>query len=112
MAAGFLSDAGIPYRLQTDDAGGAGLGLSMPGLQTMAVESVASQHAGVAAGVFSTSRYLGSIVGAAVLVAFLGADRSDLGGLAAVFAVVLAAAVLATLVSFGLGPRPETEPPR
>ena len=29
MAAGFLSDAGIPYRLQTDDAGGAGLGLSM-----------------------------------------------------------------------------------
>lgn len=29
LAAGFLSDAGIPYRLQSDDAGGADLGLSM-----------------------------------------------------------------------------------
>ncbi len=85
---------------------GAGLGLSMPGLQTTAVESVAAGQAGVAAGVFSTSRYLGSIVGAAVLVAFLGADRSDLGGLASVFVVLLAAAALATLVSFGLGSRP------
>ncbi len=83
---------------------GAGLGLSMPGLQTTAVESVASRQAGVAAGVFSTSRYLGSIVGAAVLVAFLGADGSDVGGLASVFVIVLVAAGLATLVSFGLGP--------
>jgi hypothetical protein len=29
LAAGFLSDAGIPFRLQVDDAGGADLGLSM-----------------------------------------------------------------------------------
>jgi hypothetical protein len=29
LAAGFLEDAGIPFRLQTDDAGGADLGLSM-----------------------------------------------------------------------------------
>jgi hypothetical protein len=29
LAAGFLADAGIPYRLQTDDAGGANFGLSM-----------------------------------------------------------------------------------
>ena len=29
FAAGFLEDAGIPYRLQLDDAGGADLGLSM-----------------------------------------------------------------------------------
>jgi hypothetical protein len=29
FAAGFLEDAGIPYRLQIDDAGGADLGLSM-----------------------------------------------------------------------------------
>lgn len=86
---------------------GAGLGLSMPGLQATAVESVASRQAGVAAGVFSTSRYLGSIVGAAVLVAFLGADGSDVGGLASVFVIVLVAAGLATLVSFGLGPRRE-----
>lgn len=29
LAAGFLSDAGIPFRLQADDAGGADLGLSV-----------------------------------------------------------------------------------
>jgi hypothetical protein len=29
LAAGILADAGIPYRLQCDDAGGADLGLSM-----------------------------------------------------------------------------------
>ena len=29
LAAGFLADAGIPFYLQTDDAGGADLGLSM-----------------------------------------------------------------------------------
>lgn len=91
---------------------GAGLGLSMPGLQTTAVESVSSRQTGVAAGVFSTSRYLGSIVGAAALVAFLGTDRSNVDGLGAVFVIILAAAVLATLVSLGLGPRPRTVSPR
>ena len=29
LAAGFLADAGIPFRLQADDAGGADLGLSL-----------------------------------------------------------------------------------
>ncbi len=86
---------------------GTGLGLSMPGLQTTAVESVLGKEAGVAAGVFSTSRYLGSILGAAILVGFLGADRGDTGGLAVVFVIILAAAVLATLVSLGLQPHPE-----
>ncbi len=109
-----LTGAGIalPALIPSLALVGAGLGLSMPGLQTAAVESVASRQAGVAAGVFSTSRYLGSIVGATVLVALLGVDRSDLGGLAAVFVVILVAASLATLVSFGLGPRPETGSPR
>ena len=86
---------------------GAGLGLSMPGLRTTAVESVSAKEAGVAAGVYSTSRYLGSILGAAILVGLLGADRSNTDGLAVVFWIVLAAAALATLVSLGLQPRPE-----
>lgn len=85
---------------------GIGLGLSMPGLQTTAVESVSGKEAGVAAGVYSTSRYLGSISGTAILVGFLGADRSDTSGLAVVFVIVFAAAVLATLVSLGLRARP------
>ncbi len=86
---------------------GTGLGLSMPGLQTTAVESVSAKEAGVAAGVYSTSRYLGSILGAAILMGFLGADRSNTDGLAVVFVIVLVAAALATLVSLGLQPRPE-----
>jgi len=85
---------------------GIGLGLSMPGLQTTAVESVSGKEAGVAAGVYSTSRYLGSILGTAILVGFLGADRSDTSGLAVVFVIVFAAAALATLVSLGLRARP------
>ncbi len=86
---------------------GTSLGLSMPGLLTTVVESVSAKEAGVAAGVNSTSRYLGSILGAVILVGFLGADRSNTDGLAVVFVIVLAAAVLATLVSLGLQPRPE-----
>ena len=85
---------------------GTGLGLSMPGLQTTAVESVSNKEAGVAAGVYSTSRYLGSILGATILVGLLGVDRSDTNGLAVVFVIVFAAAVLATLVSLGLRARP------
>ncbi len=86
---------------------GAGTGLSMPGLRTTGVESASAREAGVAAGVYSTSRYIGSILGAAILVGFLGADHSNTSGLAVVFLIVLAAAVLATLVSLGLQPRPE-----
>ncbi len=85
---------------------GIGLGLSMPGLQTTAVESVSSKDAGIAAGVFSTSRYLGSILGAAILVGLLGTNRSDTSGLAVVFVIVFTAAALATLVSLGLRARP------
>ena len=85
---------------------GTGLGLSMPGLQTTAVESVSDKEAGVAAGVYSTSRYLGSILGVTILVGLLGVDRSDTNGLAIVFVIVSVAAARATLVSLGLRARP------
>ncbi len=85
---------------------GIGLGLSMPGLQTTAVESVSGKEAGVAAGVYSTSRYIGSILGAAILVGLLGTNRSNISGLAVVFVIVFATAALATLVSLGLRARP------
>jgi hypothetical protein len=38
---------------------GAGIGIAMPGLQSTAVESVSGEEAGVASGIYSTSRYLG-----------------------------------------------------
>jgi EmrB/QacA subfamily drug resistance transporter len=88
---------------------GIGIGLAMPGLQSTAVESVREEEAGVASGIYSTSRYLGSIVGSALLAGLLGADRSNVDGLGRVFVIVLIAAALATGVSLGLRVRPEAQ---
>lgn len=81
---------------------GAGLGLSNPGLQTAVVEAVSAQEAGVAAGIFSTSRYLGSIVGTSLLAAAL----EPAAGVGWVFTMVVGTAVMATLLSTGLRDRP------
>jgi len=48
---------------------GLGLGLASLGLQISAAESVASSQAGSASGLFSTSRYLVSIIGLAIMAA-------------------------------------------
>jgi MFS family permease len=86
---------------------GIGIGLAMPGLQSTAVESVSREEAGVASGIYSTSRYLGSIVGSAILAGLVGAGRSGADGLGRVFVIVLMAAALATVVGLGLRARPE-----
>jgi MFS family permease len=86
---------------------GAGIGIAMPGLQSTAVESVSREEAGVAAGIYATSRYLGSIVGSAVLAGLVGAGRSDTDGLGRVFVIVLMGAALATVVGLGLRACPE-----
>ena len=52
--------------------GGIGLGLANAAVQTAAIEAVAPRHAGVAAGLFSTARYGGSIGSALLLAALLG----------------------------------------
>jgi len=81
---------------------GLGLGLASPGLQTSAVEAVESHQAGSAAGLYSTSRYLGSIVGSAVIAGILGANNVGVDGLGLVFVLSLVAAFLATIASLGL----------
>ena len=81
---------------------GAGLGLSSAGLQTAAIEAVEPQESGVASGVFSTSRYLGSIVGSSVLAGMLGQAHEGLAGFGAVFLLALIAAFLSAVASFGL----------
>src|SRR5918997_168155 len=50
---------------------GAGLGLSMAPVQATAIETVPSSQAGQAAGLFSTMRYLGSILGSSIMAAVL-----------------------------------------
>lgn len=53
---------------------GLGLGIAGASIQTAAVESVPLERTGSAAGVFSTSRYLGSVAGSTVLAALFAGD--------------------------------------
>ena len=79
---------------------GVGLGLSSAGMQTAAVEAVGPHEAGAASGMFSTSRYIGSIAGTSILPAFLGASAVASGN--GVFIMVVAAAILSVAASLGL----------
>ena len=83
---------------------GAGVGLSSAGLQASAVEAVDSAQAGVAAGLFSTSRYIGSFAGSIALARLLD-DGQGLAGFHAVFAIALAGALVSVAVTLAL-PRP------
>jgi DHA2 family methylenomycin A resistance protein-like MFS transporter len=81
---------------------GAGLGLSSAGLQAAALDAVEPEEAGVASGVFSTGRYLGSIVGSAALAGLLGPAGDGVSGFAAVFLMAAAAALLSALMGLAL----------
>ena len=85
---------------------GVGLGLASAGMQTTAVESVEPRKAGVASGIFSTSRYLGSILGSSLLAILLVTGPNGVSGFGAVFTMIIIAATISVLASFGLGDRP------
>lgn len=55
---------------------GIGLGISGASVQTAAVESVPHEQTGSASGIFSTFRYLGSVVGSTILAMALAGDLS------------------------------------
>ena len=78
---------------------GTGLGLASVPLQVVAIEAVEPSLAGLVAGMFSTSRYLGSIVGISLLAGPLAPARTGLGGFPTVFAVVTAAAGASALLA-------------
>ena len=102
------ADITIPLLLASLTVLGTGLGISSSGLQTAALEAVSPDEAGVAAGVYSTSRYLGSIVGASVLAALLSSSAPGDAGFDTVFAMVVVAAIIAVGASLGLHDRPQT----
>ena len=83
---------------------GCGLALQAPAIQASAVEAAPASEAGMASGVFSTSRYLGSIVGSAALAALLAGAGAALGSAPLVFGMVEVAAVGA-LVSVWFAPK-------
>jgi hypothetical protein len=85
---------------------GAGIGLSSAGMQTAALESVGAAESGVAPGVFSTSRHLGSIVGSSLLAGILGLTEDGLEGFSLVFLMVVVTAFLSEVASLGLHDRP------
>ena len=82
---------------------GAGLGLANAPLQTSAVEAVDGCDAGVASGLYSTGRYLGSVGAAALLAVVLG----DGGHAAALFGIAGGAAVAAFAFALAISPRAE-----
>jgi len=82
---------------------GAGLGLSGAGVQTAALEAVAPGQAGAAAGVYSTARYLGSIIGSSVLAVLLAPGP---GERSPIFVLVAAAASASALAALLLEDRP------
>ena len=84
---------------------GCGFGLSSAGLQTTAVEAVAATDAGAAAGLYSTSRYLGSLVGSSLLAAVFAATNPGLA-LGPVMVMVSLGALMAAGVAVRLPGRP------
>lgn len=101
-----LAEDGISAILLTSSLGiaGVGLGLSWTGLQTAAVESVEPRQAGVASGIYSTSRYLGSIVGSSILASLFTAASSDYRQ---AFLLIAVTAIASVCVSIALQDRPE-----
>ncbi len=96
---------------------GLGIGTGTAALQTTAVEAAPARDAGMASGVYTTSRYLGSIVGSALLAYLLGGASPRAVGTVAlgpafigtVFVMVAVAAALSLLAALGLRDRPATE---
>lgn len=88
---------------------GLGIGISSAGMRTSAVESINLRNAGAAAGVYSTSRYFGSIVGSTVLAGLIGVDRSDTNGVSQVFIVVAVMAAAAAVAALFMVARPAVE---
>lgn len=84
---------------------GAGWGLAAPSLQAAAVEAVEPTEIGMASGVMTAVRFLGSITGSSILVSLLGPSWEG-GAFGTVFVVIVAAALLGTLASFGLHDHP------
>jgi hypothetical protein len=90
---------------------GIGLGLSQAGLQTAVLESVSREQSGSASGIFSTSRYIGSIAGSSALpMLYVVGDRiaavDGLAGFERVLWVVVASSLAATVASLWIQDRP------
>ena len=71
---------------------GAGLGVASVPLQLAAIEAVDVSESGLVAGIFSTSRYLGSITGISLFAGALAPAATGTAGFGPLFAMMAAAA--------------------
>jgi EmrB/QacA subfamily drug resistance transporter len=85
--------------------GGLGLGLSGAAMQTSALEAFSADLSGVAAGLYSTMRYLGSTLGTALIAIALAGDSSNIAGYERAFSWMVIAASGAVIVAWGLPKR-------
>jgi EmrB/QacA subfamily drug resistance transporter len=99
-------DVSLPLLLLSLAIAGIGLGLSSAGMQAAALESAPVALAGVASGVYSTSRYLGSITGTSLMALLLavGGIGQNFG---AVFLLAAVAAGASLLIGLLLPDRPD-----
>jgi DHA2 family methylenomycin A resistance protein-like MFS transporter len=97
----------VPVLLVVLGLAGAGLGLAQAPVQAAAVEAVAPERAGMAAGAWSSSRYLGSIIGSAVLAALLHGQPSG-DTVRPVLILAAAGAVLSLGAALALPKHPPT----
>ena len=81
---------------------GLATGLSGASLQTAALEAVRPQMSGVAAGLHSTMRYLGSTVGAVLIGVALAGETHAASGFQRAFTWLVFAACGAAIVAWGL----------
>ncbi|MEZ4713756.1 MAG: hypothetical protein R3A44_41595 [Caldilineaceae bacterium] len=72
------------------------------GMQTATIEAVSKRMAGAAAGLFSTSRYVGSIIGSTIWTVLIGAETAQFN---VVFVLVAGAALLSLVAAVGMQPK-------
>jgi MFS family permease len=84
---------------------GIGTGLSSAPVQTAAIEAAAASESGQAAGLFSTMRYLGSILGSAIMAAILVGDVPSVDAFRVLFGLLTVTALAAVVTAARL-PRP------
>jgi EmrB/QacA subfamily drug resistance transporter len=81
---------------------GIGSGLSMASMQATAIETVSLGQAGQAAGLFSTMRYLGSILGSSVMAAVLSGSTPPVDNFRVLYAALFLSACGAIITAWGL----------
>lgn len=80
--------------------GGIGLGLSSVSLQTSVLETAYQNQTGLATGISSTSRYIGSILGSSLLASMLGSGSMGIIKFQSVFLAAALAAGLGIIMSW------------